>query len=78
MEMDEIMEGNMLDRLYQLTEELSTTQGTAQENIRKAQRKQKKRFDLKAIRKRKFKIGDKVLTYNVARDKHFTEKLKPK
>jgi Integrase zinc binding domain/Integrase core domain len=78
MEMDEIMEGNMLDRLYQLTEELPTAQGTAQENIRKAQRKQKERFDLKAVRKRKFKIGDKVLTYDAARDKHFTGKLKPK
>ena len=36
MEMDEIMEGNMLDHLYQLIEELPTVQGTVQENIHKA------------------------------------------
>ena len=78
MEMDEIIKGNILDCLYQLTEKLPNVQGKAQENIRKAQRKQKERFDLKVTRKRKFKIGDKVLSYDAARDKHFTGKLKPK
>lgn len=78
MEMDEVMEGNILTRLYQLTETLPTAQGTAQGNILKAQRKQKERFDLKLKKPRNFKIGDKVLVYDAARDKHFTGKLKPK
>ena len=78
MEMDEVMEGNVLTRLYQLTEELPKAQGIAQGNILKTQRRQKERHDLKVKGKRKFKIGDKVLVYDAARDKHFTGKLKPK
>jgi hypothetical protein len=78
MEMDEIMEGNILDRLYALTQELPTAHETAQGNITKAQRKQKERYDLKVKGNRKYKIGDKVLLYDAARDKHFTGKLKPK
>ena len=76
-EMDEILQENLLDRLYQLTEELPNNQEKAHKNIWKAQKIQKERHDLK-IKERKYKIGDKVLIYNAARDKHFSGKLKPK
>ena len=76
-EVDEILQGNLLDRLYQLTEELPGNQERAHGNILKAQKKQKARHDLK-VKERKYKIRDKVLMYNAARDKHFMGKLKPK
>jgi hypothetical protein len=44
----------------------------------KSQKKQKERHDRKVKPTRKFKIGDKVLMYNAARDKHFTGKPRPK
>ena len=49
----------------------------AQQNIGKAQQQQKRYHD-QGIRPEKFNIGDKVLVYDTARDKHFTEKFKSK
>jgi hypothetical protein len=78
MELTETIEGNILDRLYTIIEEIPVQQGEARQNILKSQKKQKERHDLKIDPTRKFKIGDKVLMYDAARDKHFTGKLKPK
>ena len=41
MEIDEIIEGNILDQLYTLIETLPNNQEIAQKNIQKAQKKQK-------------------------------------
>ena len=73
-----IIEGNILTRLYTLTEELPKQRETARQNVTRAQIQQKKRHDRKIDPTRKFKIGEKVLMYDAARDKHFTGKLKPK
>jgi hypothetical protein len=78
MDVEEIVEGNILDRLYSIIEELPTQREIAKRNIATSQRKQKERHDLKIDPERRFKIGDKVLMYDAARDKHFTGKLKPK
>ena len=76
--MDEILKGNLLSRLYTLLEDLPQAQEDARRNISRAQRKQKERYDRKVNPDRTFRIGDKVLIYDAARDKHFTGKLKPK
>jgi Integrase zinc binding domain/Integrase core domain len=78
METEQIIEGNILDRLYSIIEEMPNQREEAKRNIAKNQKKQKERHDLKVDPTRRFKIGDKVLMYDAARDKHFTGKLKPK
>jgi Integrase zinc binding domain/Integrase core domain len=78
MEPEEIIEGNILDRIFQLVEDLPIKREEAKKNINKEQKKQKTRHDRKVDLSRKFQIGDKVLMYDAARDKHFTGKLKPK
>ena len=75
---DEILEQNLLNRLFILTEELPKQQEIAKKNIQRNQQQQKQRHDRKVNANRKFKIGDQVLMYDAARDKHFTGKLKPK
>jgi hypothetical protein len=77
-EMNEILHSTLLDRLFTLIEELPQQQEEARKNILKSQKKQKERHDRKVKPIRKFKIGDKVLMYDAARDKHFTGKLRPK
>jgi hypothetical protein len=74
----EILQPILLDRLFTLIEELPQQQEQARKNISQSQQRQKQRHDQKVNKKRKFKIGDKVLMYDAARDKHFTGKLKPK
>jgi hypothetical protein len=74
----EILQPTLLDRLFTLIEELPQQQEQARKNILQSQQRQKQRHDQKVNKKRKFKIGDKVLMYDAARDKHFTGKLKPK
>jgi hypothetical protein len=78
MDTDEILQPTILERLYTLLEELPQEQEQARRNIHKGQQRQKQRFDQKVTKHRKFKIGEKVLMYDAARDKHFTGKLKPK
>ena len=75
---EEIIEGNILTRLYTLIEELPKERGIVQQNVTRAQQQQKTHHDRKVDPARKFKIGEKVLMYDAARDKHFTGKLKPK
>ena len=77
-DMDEILKGNLLSWLYILLEDLSQAQENARQNISRAQRKQKEKHDRKVNPDRIFRIGDKVLMYDAARDKHFIGKLKPK
>ena len=74
----EVIENNILDRLFTLIEELPRQQEVAKRNITRNQEKQKQRHDRKIDPTRKYKIGDKVLMYDTARNKHFTRKLKPK
>src|SRR4051812_42873164 len=78
MNTDETIQGNILTRLFTLIEELPQERETAKKNIQKSQEKQKQRHDKKVDPTRKYRIGDKVLMYDAARDKHFTGKLKPK
>jgi hypothetical protein len=78
MNIDEVLQPTILDRLYTLLEDFPQQQEQARRNIYKGQQKQKQRFDRKVKRYKKLKIGDKVLMYDAARDKHFTGKLKPK
>jgi Integrase zinc binding domain/Integrase core domain len=77
-DMDEIINENILSRLFTLTEDLPQERETAKRNILKSQRKQKEYHDQKKKLAQTFKISDKVLMYDAARDKHFTGKLKPK
>lgn len=74
----EVVENNILDRLFTFIEKLPQQQEVAKRNITRNQEKQKQRHDRKIDPTRKYKIGDKVLMYDAARDKHFTGKLKPK
>jgi hypothetical protein len=77
-EMEEIISNNILSRLYTLIEDLPQERESAKRNISKAQRRQKEYHDRKRTLAQPFKISDKVLMYDAARDKHFTGKLKPK
>ena len=78
MEMDEVINNNILSRLFTLIEDLSQEREAARRNISKAQRRQKEYHDQRKNLAQPFKISDKVLMYDAARDKHFTGKLKPK
>jgi len=78
-EQQEVLEENLLTRLYTLIEDLPTKKEQAKKNIRKAQQRQKFYWDkkLKKVR-RLFEKEEQVLCYDAARDKHFTGKLLPK
>ena len=75
---DNILETTLLDRLFTIINEVPEQQEKARKNIVKSQQNQKQRHDQKVDPTKKFKIRDKVLLYDAARDKHFTGKLKPK
>jgi len=59
-------------------ETLEENRQQAIENVTKAQEKQKKRHDSKIKRPSEFKIGDKVLLYDAAKEKTWTGKLEEK
>ena len=76
--MDEIISNNILLRLYTLIEDLPQEREVARRNIFNSQRRQKEYHDQRKNLAQTFKISNKVLMYDAARDKHFTGKLKPK
>ena len=75
-EQQEVLEENLLTRLYTLIKDLPTKKEQAKKNVRKAQQCQKFYWDkkLKKVR-RLFEKEEQVLYYDAARDKHFTGKL---
>src|SRR6185437_12990329 len=78
-EQQEVLEENLLTRLYTLIEDLPTKKEQAKKNIRKAQQRQKFYWDKKLKKVRQlFEKEEQVLYYDAARDKHFTGKLLPK
>jgi hypothetical protein len=70
--------GNMTQRINHLINELPSERHDANNNIKKAQEHQKEYHDKKYKRKQDFKIGDKVLYYNAAKEKQWSGKLDPK
>jgi ribosomal protein L21E len=74
----EYQEGNLLDRLYTLVNDLSEERGQAQIRIKRQQSKQKERHDRKITSVKTYEIGDKVLVYDAAKQSSHTGKLNPK
>jgi hypothetical protein len=65
-------------RLIQLFDDLPRIRNQAKEKVIKSQDRQKKYHDKKNKRKEIFKIGDKVLYYNAAKEKQWSGKLDEK
>ena len=75
----EVLEENLLTRLYTLTEDLPNRREQAKKNIKKSQQRQKFYWDKKLKKVRKmFKKEEQVLCYDAARDKYFIGKFLPK
>ena len=70
--------GNMVQRINHLINEFPNERHIANSNIKKAQEHQKEYHDKKYKKKQDFKIGDKVLYYNAAKEKQWSGKLDPK
>ena len=64
----------LLKKIFQL-EDFKLTQEKVQENIAKVQVKQKEQYDKNLKRTKLFKISDKVLLYDAAKEKSWTGKL---
>jgi hypothetical protein len=74
----DIMDNNLYNqdqRTTQLFDDLPRIRNQAKEEIIRSQDKQKKYHDKKNKRKEIFKIGDKVLYYNTAKEKQWSGKL---
>jgi hypothetical protein len=73
------MDNNLYtNQTIQLFNDLPRIRNQAREEIIKSQDKQKKYHDKKNKRKEIFKIGDKVLYYNAAKEKQWSGKLEEK
>jgi len=78
-ETEDILEGNILTRLFSLIEEVPVERERARANIRKSQQRQKFYWNKKHKKvKPIFQKEDKVLLYDAMRDKHYSGKLLPK
>ena len=66
------------NRIVELMEELPQVRNQAKENIGSSQEKQKKYHNKRNKRKQNFKIGNKVLYYNAAKEKQWSGKLEEK
>src|SRR5215470_8340990 len=71
-------ETNLLTRIEQLITNLPDQRNKAKEQIGKSQAKQKEYYDKKIRVKETFKIGDKVLYYNAAKEKQWSGKFEDK
>ena len=69
---------DLMNRTYQLIEFLEEDQNEALNNIEHSQKKQKERHDSKIKKPKTFKIGDKVLLKDSAKEKQWSGKLLPK
>jgi IS30 family transposase len=74
----EIVETNLLSRLFDLTNELPVVRGQTQTRIRKQQLKQKEYHDRRIVTPVTYEIGNKVLVYEAAKQTSHTGKLDPK
>jgi hypothetical protein len=68
-------EMTMEERIKELIEKLPSIRSIAKKEISKSQEKQKKYHDKKVRINEEFEIGDKVLYYNVAKEKQWSGKL---
>ena len=75
---DNIQPINLSDRINHLINEFPRVKYQIKEVIKEAQEKQKEQHDKRFKRKQKFKIGDKVLYYNAAKEKQWSGKLEEK
>ncbi|RIA83559.1 hypothetical protein C1645_833665 [Glomus cerebriforme] len=66
----------MTNRINELIEELPKIRNQTRENIGKSQEKQKLYHNKKNKIKKKFQMENKVLYYDVAKEKQWSEKLK--
>ena len=71
-------EQNLVSHIETLMDELPEKRIQAKNKIEKAQVKQKQYHDKHIKQEIQFSIGDKVLYFNVAKDKQHTGKLQPK
>src|SRR5215469_16625223 len=76
--MDQEQEILMNDRIKELLEKLPEARNKTRIEIEKSQAKQKKYHDDKIKIKENYKIGDKVLYYNAAKEKQWSGKLEEK
>ena len=68
----------VIDRIHQLVENVPQIRAQTQEQIKKAQNRQKNLHDNKLKKPVKYQIGEKVLYYNAAKEKQWSGKLDPK
>ena len=66
------------DHLLELIDEMPQVQKKVKSQVLQAQIKQKDRYDKKLKRANQFKIGEKVLYFNVTLDQFHSEKFNPK
>ena len=69
---------NLINRIDYLINNLPNERYQAKENIKESQEKQKEQHDKRYKKKQNFKIGEKVLYYNAAKEKQWTGKLEEK
>ena len=69
---------SLTKRKQETVKRIPKTRYQAKEEIKKSQTKQKKYHDQKYKTKGSYKIGDKVLYYNAAKEKTWTGKLEEK
>ena len=69
---------NLSDRIDHLINKLPIERYQTKEVIKEAQKKQKEQHDKRFKRKQDFKIGDKILYYNAAKEKQWSGKLEEK
>jgi hypothetical protein len=74
----EIMENNLITRLYTIIDDLPKERGKAQIRIAQQQQKQKERHDRNIVTPVTYEIGDRVLVYDAAKHTSHTGKLNPK
>ena len=75
---DDIKESNISERLIHLIDKLPQERYQAKIEITNSQEQQKEYYDKKGKRKQDFKIGEKVLYYNAAKEKQWSGKLDEK
>jgi len=69
---------DLMNRIYDISNTLEDVRKEALNNIERFQTKQKERFDAKLKKSKIFKIGDKVLLKDSAKEKQWSGKLDPK
>ncbi|CAG8778341.1 4087_t:CDS:1, partial [Ambispora leptoticha] len=77
-DLDDLLEGTIIQRTFQLLEDLLITRHEAVVRIQHAQQKQKARHDRKACFPPNLSIGDKVLLYRASKKYNRSVKLEPK